>query len=108
MKESYLYIIGVEDKSQLKIGFSNNPEKRLKTLSTARPDTLVLHYKSDPVPTSRIKMLEKIVHKRISGKIKREWYSTPFDDVVLEIKFALIQHDNDDSELLYKHKALRY
>ena len=108
MKESYLYIIGVEDKSQIKIGFSNNPEKRLKTLSTARADTLILHFKSDPIPTSRIRMLETIVHRKLSGKIKREWYSTDYDEVVRRINFTTMSYDNENAARLYKYGALRY
>lgn len=108
MKESYLYIIGVEDKSQLKIGFSNNPEKRLKTLSTARPDTLILHFKSEPVATSRVRMIEKIIHHKLSCKIKREWYSMNYEDIVTKIKFCIMTYDNSDAALLYRHGALRY
>ena len=89
---SYIYVICENDKSPVKIGFSNNPEKRLKQLQTGHPNILTLHYKEE-IDSSNVKILEKIIHKENKHhNVSGEWFNLSPQDAVLEIKHALIRY----------------
>lgn len=69
----FIYAIGTEDKT--KIGVSNNPENRLKTLQTSNGEELTLHYCFE-VPDNIAFKFEKHIHKENNHKrMKGEWFS---------------------------------
>lgn len=67
----YIYIIS--DGENFKVGVSNNPEKRLKTMQTGNSKTLTLEftdYKNEPYK------VEKFVHQRLDEyRGSGEWFT---------------------------------
>jgi len=101
---SYIYVICEKDQSPVKIGFSHNPEGRLKQLQTGHPSVLTLHFKEE-IDDSLVKVLERIIHKenrhhRLSG----EWFKLTPDEATSEIKHAIIRY-GDVENLSVRFKA---
>jgi hypothetical protein len=70
----YLYVIHDTSNNHCKIGFSAEPEKRLRTLQTGNSTSLVL-YHTVVVPDTRVKAFEKQMHKEINHyKVRGEWF----------------------------------
>lgn len=68
-----IYIIS--DGTNIKIGFSSNPKRRLKQLQTANSNQLQLLYSK---PTKNAKKIEKHLHKilwEFRSKYKGEWFT---------------------------------
>jgi len=55
----FIYAIGTDTRQ--KIGFSKNPQARLKQLQTGNAEQLVLHYCIE-VQDDRTRLLEKFLH----------------------------------------------
>lgn len=93
MDQHYIYVICANTESNLvKIGFSAQPEKRLKQLQTGQGIALVLFHKEE-VPTESVRALERLIHKELRHKKSLgEWFSISPDDAVLEIKHALMRY----------------
>ncbi|MDA9993289.1 GIY-YIG nuclease family protein [bacterium] len=79
----YIYCIS-DGKDLCKFGFSNNPEKRLKTLQTGNPNNLQL-IDTILVEEKEVRNLEKTLHKEYAHKrVKGEWFNaTPEDGKVM-------------------------
>ena len=79
--KTYVYLIANEDRTQVKIGVSTNPERRLRTLSTANACALHLLYQ---VVGGR--SAEKALHDKFKKHhIRNEWYSNCLE---IENEFA--------------------
>ena len=84
----YIYGIGT-DGNQQKIGFSKDPEKRLKTLQTANSEELHLHYMFE-VPKTYASRYEKYIHNEHNHKrINGEW----FEMSAADLKSLLSYHE---------------
>lgn len=73
----YLYIIGAEflDRKMVKIGISNNPEKRVKSLQIGSPIILTLHHKINVVDKKLALLMESVFHQENLCKgITGEWF----------------------------------
>lgn len=74
----YVYLIqsGNKPKSPVKVGMSNNPEKRIKQLQTGNPVLLRLVLSIKCESRSHAFRLEKTMHELLKGNnIINEWYS---------------------------------
>lgn len=70
---SFIYIIREEGKGRLKIGISNNPENRLKTLQTGSAEDLTLLYTS--LVCSNAMDIEANVHEHFKDyHVRGEWF----------------------------------
>jgi len=89
----YIYAIGTEHRQ--KIGFSKDPAARLKQLQTGNAEELQLHG-SIEVSESRVKLLEKFLHKDMSYKrVKGEWFNLTKVEVLEYLSFAEITWVHD-------------
>jgi hypothetical protein len=90
---SYIYVICEgKDASSVKIGFSANPERRVKQLQTGHEGTLSLIHKEE-IPAANVRAMEEIVHKLLRHrKVRGEWFNLTADDAVAEIKHAVIRY----------------
>jgi len=73
MKQIYI----ISDGTNIKIGFSFNPKKRLLQLQTGHPNQLQLLYSK---PTKNARKIEKHLHKilwEFKSKYKGEWFTIP-------------------------------
>jgi len=92
MEISYLYIIS--NGTDLKIGVSKNPQKRLKQLQTGSADKLEF-FELYPLSSKRVYSLEKECHQKLqTNYIKRgEWFKAPlFWDVRCVVE-SIIEKD---------------
>lgn len=87
MKEKYVYLLNIQGTDFYKIGFSKNPEKRVKELQTASPLKIVLICK---YLSKRATRIEKILHRinsskkinEIEGELNGEWFEFPVNFVI--------------------------
>lgn len=67
-----IYLIICEETQTCKIGFSNNPEKRLKSLQTSNPYKLILASVLEESETNT----EKILHSKFKDfRVSGEWFN---------------------------------
>lgn len=95
---SFIYIIREEGKGRLKIGISNNPEKRLKTLQTGSAEDLTLLYTS--LVCSNSLEIEANVHEHFKEYLVRgEWFSNELEPIkiikYLESQTYVLESDFD-------------
>lgn len=95
MNSSYIYVIG-DNASPYKIGFTKNPDKRLKSLQTGNPRKLSMLYKEE-INENEIKYIEKQIHKELKRKqVSGEWFNISLEDAISEIKYARIKYSKVD------------
>ncbi|RYD70080.1 MAG: GIY-YIG nuclease family protein [Verrucomicrobiaceae bacterium] len=98
--ETFIYVISGDMAGPCKIGFSNNPEKRLRQLQTGHPAKLFLHH-TQGFPEDRARLMEQIIHKTIRPfRLKGEWFKIDVASAIAEIEFALIRY-GDEPNLRY-------
>ena len=91
-KPKYLYVICEANTAPVKIGFSADPDKRLKQLQTGHPVQLTLFHKEE-VAAVQVRGLEKAIHNQLRHKRQQgEWFALSPEDAVFEIKHALIRY----------------
>ena len=105
MQKSFIYVIGPENTTVVKIGFSSTPEKRLKSLQTGYPSPLKLYYQRE-IESTKVRLMEDIVHKSIKHlKTNGEWFNITPEDAKLEIDFIFIRwEDEPNAKTLSKIK----
>lgn len=90
MDEVYIYVISANEAGPVKIGFSKNPEARLRQLQTGHASPLKLFHK-ELIEGYDVRHVEKTIHKQIRYKrISGEWFSLPVEDAISEVKHGLI------------------
>lgn len=103
-KPHYLYVICESETAPVKIGFSADPNKRLRQLQTGHPAPLTLYHKEE-VRKDQVRGLEKAIHKELSHRRKQgEWFSLSPEEAVSEIRHALIRY-GDVENLSMKLRA---
>lgn len=88
-KGLWIYLIQVEGTDFTKIGFSENPKKRLSDLQTANPHKLnmIAMYQSVNHKTE-VKLAERFLHKKFKGyNVRGEWFSCVNVDVVTDLLY---------------------
>lgn len=100
-KRQYVYIIGSSDTDFIKIGVSNNVEKRLAQLQTGSWAELSVLYRS--MVCSNAFNIEAKIHAAIQEQhVRGEWYDIPVDKAI-----SLIENENTilDTDLLSSYYA---
>jgi hypothetical protein len=96
----YLYAIGTNENQQ-KIGFSKNPEQRLKTLQTGNANQLYLHYQFE-INESTATQFETYVHRDLSHKrVLGEWFDMSVEDVIVQMTFHEIMRESTEKVISY-------
>jgi hypothetical protein len=92
----HVYIIAADDAGPVKIGFSKNPEKRLKQFQTGHPQPLRLCH-SLAFEGKRAKGIERIIHQTINHlRVQGEWFGLTVADAIAELEFAMIRYGDAD------------
>ena len=85
---NFVYILSNSENGFLKVGVSNNVEKRIKQLQTGSWATLSMEYKS--MVCSNSFNIETAVHQKlVDQRVRGEWF-----DVDLETAMSLIEMEN--------------
>lgn len=91
----FLYIIQEENYNICKVGFSKNPNKRVRTSQTYSSKNLYLYYYEE-FDSDKIKHLEKIIHDTLKHhKIRGEWFNIDPYSAKLEIEHIKIFYEDD-------------
>lgn len=90
----FVYAIASSDKT-VKIGYSADPERRLRQLQTGHERRLALIH-TEKVEPDRAPVLERLIHDanrhlRMTG----EWFALTHQQAIAEIQFAVIRYDSD-------------
>jgi len=94
----YLYAIGTLGNQQ-KIGFSKNPEKRLKTLQTANSEKLYLHYKFE-INEETARQFENFVHRDLNyNRTRGEWFNSSVENIINQMKYHEIMRETTENML---------
>lgn len=94
----YLYAIGTTGSRQ-KIGFSADPQQRLKTLQTANSEVLFLHY-SFPIDPTVASRFERHVHVQHGHRrIKGEWFDMSPEEIVAMMQYHEIMAETITASL---------
>lgn len=105
MKASYIYIITNQINS-VKIGFSVDPNKRVKQLQTGSSDKLELFWYTEI--SAPIHQIEKMIHKNLKHYKKvGEWFAIEPEIAKQEIEYAIITYSDDFTRQLVKQSILR-
>lgn len=94
MEKSYIYIISSTN-GRIKIGYSKNPLKRLKSLQTGNDCKLTLEYMQE-VSLNKVKLIEQKVHNSMRYLRKSgEWFEMDLETAKAEIIIAAMHYDED-------------
>ena len=90
----FVYAIASSENT-VKIGYSVDPDRRLRQLQTGHERRLVLIH-TEKVDTDRAPILERLIHNanrhlRMSG----EWFALTHQQAIAEIQFAVIRYESD-------------
>lgn len=91
---AYIYVIGGQNKPY-KIGITNNPERRLKTLQTGHPNKLFIHY-TEEIDSTQVRHIEQTIHKLINRhRLQGEWFDLELNEAIAEVKYARMRYLKD-------------
>jgi hypothetical protein len=93
---SNIYVISSinHNNGPVKIGISDNPDKRVKQLQTAFPEKLEIKYIEPFTTKIKARTFEKYLHKDISHlKSHGEWFSITVQEAINYVKFTVINYD---------------
>ena len=91
----YLYAIQDSTSGYIKIGYSANPEHRLRELQTGNSGALRLIHTSQ-IKKDRARLVEQQLHKEIGHlKIRGEWFNINESFAREMIDYAIIRYEND-------------
>lgn len=93
MSDTFVYVIGsrYKDDAILKIGVSNDPEKRLKTLQTSNPFKLRLLLLSKRFNKADAFKAEKMLHELMKDyRLNGEWFSFDYGSFYLRFETIFI------------------
>jgi predicted GIY-YIG superfamily endonuclease len=93
--ETFVYIIAASPDGPVKIGYSKQPETRLKQLQTGHSEELHL-YHTLSFERERAKLIERMMHKTLSlSRRTGEWFAIKVEDAMAELEFARIRYEED-------------
>lgn len=97
MSNIYVIASSKTNLGPVKIGISDNPEKRMKQLQTAFPEKLEIKY-IEPFETKiKARELEKFLHKDISHlRSHGEWFSISVEEAIRYVQFTVIAYLESD------------
>ncbi len=91
----YLYIISDSSESVVKIGYSQDPSARLRSLQTGYPAVLRV-YHSVAVPEDRVRLLERRLHQELSiYRTRGEWFRISAQQAALLLDHCVIRWVDD-------------
>ena len=84
----WIYVLGHEDGPQ-KVGFSNDPDTRARTLKVAGRPHFIVHYRHE-VPPHDVRFIEQLAHHLLEDKaLGREWFDVTPDEAARAVASAV-------------------
>lgn len=92
----FIYIISSSSNGPVKIGISDDPDRRLRQLQTGHPTLLAIHHREPVEKPTHARMLERFIHDTLSPKrMIGEWFNIGTQDAIGEVRFATIRWESD-------------
>ncbi len=91
----YLYVIAVDGRESecVKLGFADDPERRLRELQCGTPDRLVLHH-AEPVAANQVRRFERALHRDMHHRRQRgEWFDLCVDEARKHVVFTVMRYE---------------
>lgn len=98
---SFIYIISQvkHQNGPVKIGISDNPQKRLKQIQTGHPEKIEIKHLEEISTRRKTLELEKNLHRDFSiYRSHGEWFNMNVDEAIGFLKFTIIHYDDSDIE----------
>ena len=90
MSETYIYVISASEQGPTKIGYSCDPETRVRKLQTGHANKLRLYYKQ-AVADHEARKLERQIHTTLGYlRTHGEWFNLNVTDAIAEVQFGLM------------------
>lgn len=104
-----IYIIG-ENEKRLKIGISEDCQKRLRELQTGNPNQLSLFWISEDLNKENAFVIEQLFHKKNAFRgIKGEWFDIELEIAKAELLLAVNSlGDTENIKHKFKQGFLKY
>lgn len=94
----FLYVIAAETTGPVKIGISNDPDKRLRQLQTGHVASLSLHH-AEPIAAHKVKTMERLLHRDMAHRrVRGEWFGMTVDEARRQIAFTIMRYDDEIGE----------
>jgi hypothetical protein len=94
-----MYVIGPSEDGPVKLGISDDPDRRKAKLQTGHPTRLRV-YHQEPIPDGKGKarLLERLLHRDIRHlRALNEWFNLTVEHAIAHIQFTLIQYGDVDN-----------
>jgi predicted GIY-YIG superfamily endonuclease len=93
--ETYIYVIAADEHGPVKIGYSNDPNRRLKELQTGYPKPLALWHQQE-FHQKQAKLMEQLIHKTLRHRCSYgEWFKLSVQQAIAEVEFHLIRYGDE-------------
>lgn len=90
---SFLYVIAASEKGPVKLGLSQDPERRVRQLQTGSAQPLRLFHVEE-VHDTRVRVAEKALHKMLGHRrMKGEWFDLDVETAIGEVTYIRITED---------------
>lgn len=91
--QSFLYVIAGYREGPVKLGFSADPERRVKQLQTGHAEPLYLFHQ-EPIMADRARLYEGLLHRDIRHhRMRGEWYNLTVEQAIAHVQFTFIEYD---------------
>lgn len=91
--QRFLYVIAASPAGPVKLGVSNDPERRLRQLQTGHAERLHLFH-TEPVDSERSRLFERLLHRDINHHRQHgEWFRLTAEAAILHVQFTIIEYD---------------
>jgi hypothetical protein len=80
----------------VKIGISDDPDRRLRQLQTGYPRELVINHREPVEHAHQARMFERFIHDQLGHcRLTGEWFSLDVEAAIAEVQFAIIRWAGD-------------
>lgn len=93
---SFLYVIAAKKEGPVKLGLSQDPQRRVRQLQTGSAELLTIHH-TEEVSDARVKIAEGALHRMLGHKrLKGEWFNMSVEEAIAEVTFIRMTEDPSD------------
>jgi hypothetical protein len=93
---SFIYVIAAvhsECTGPVKLGLSNDPDRRVRQLQTGHAEELHVFYRQ-PVEQDKVHLYERMLHRdNRHHRLRGEWFNMTVEHAICYVKLVLIEYD---------------
>jgi Meiotically up-regulated gene 113 len=90
---SFLYVIAARKEGPVKLGLSQDPQRRVRQLQTGSAEQLVIHHVEE-VSDARVKLAESALHRMLGHRrMKGEWFNMTVEEAIADVTFIRMTED---------------